>query len=79
MLEPPKEHPEALREQLLASEIAVQRRQGRVALGSFARADLVSSPMVAWNGITDWALLGDARSRSASLLGSIAFSCRAAR
>jgi serine/threonine-protein kinase len=57
MLEPPKEHPAALREQLLASEIAQQRAQGRVALGSFG-AMIVFFAASAWNGITDWALLG---------------------
>jgi eukaryotic-like serine/threonine-protein kinase len=56
MLEPPKEQPAALREQLMASEVAVQRRQGRVALGSFA-AVLGFLLVSAWNGITDWTLV----------------------
>ncbi len=57
MLEPPKEEPEALREQLLASEVAVQRKQGKVALGSFA-SNLVFFGAAAFNGVTDWALFG---------------------
>jgi eukaryotic-like serine/threonine-protein kinase len=56
ILEPPKEQPAALRQQLIASEVAVQKRQARVAVGSFVAvfAFLAAS---AWNGITDWTML----------------------
>jgi eukaryotic-like serine/threonine-protein kinase len=57
ILEPPKEQPVALQQQLVASEVAVQRRQGRVALGSFA-AVIAFLAASAWNGITDWTMLG---------------------
>ena len=71
ILEPPKEQPAALREQLMASEIAVQRRQGRVALGSFA-AVIGFLAVSAWNGITDWTLLAMLFGLSV-LHGSVAF------
>ena len=71
ILEPPKEHPVALREQLVASEVAVQRRQGRVAMGSFV-AILVFLAMAAWNGLQDWRILAVICGFSV-LLGSVAF------
>jgi serine/threonine-protein kinase len=57
MLEPPRDPPPALRAELAASEIAVQRRQGRVATWSFA-AVLAYLGAAAWNGLTDWVLIG---------------------
>jgi eukaryotic-like serine/threonine-protein kinase len=57
ILEPPKEHPPALRQHLLSSEIAVQMRQGRVALGSFS-AVMIFLALSALNGLTSWTLLG---------------------
>ena len=52
ILQPPAEHPPALREHLAASELTVQRRQGRVALASFS-AIVVFLVLAALNGITD--------------------------
>jgi serine/threonine-protein kinase len=58
ILQPPAEHPPALREHLVASELTVQRRQGRVALGSFS-AIVVFLVLAALNGITDvWIFAG---------------------
>jgi eukaryotic-like serine/threonine-protein kinase len=71
ILEPPKEQPLALRQQLIASEVAVQRRQGRVALGSFA-AVIAFLAASAWNGITDWTMLAVMVLLTA-VLASIAF------
>jgi eukaryotic-like serine/threonine-protein kinase len=56
ILEPPLEQPAALQQQLVASEVAAQKRQGRVALGSFA-AVIAFLAASAWNGITDWTML----------------------
>ncbi|HEY5948457.1 MAG TPA: serine/threonine-protein kinase [Kofleriaceae bacterium] len=71
MLEPPNEQPAALREQLLATEVALQRRQGRVALASFAvlLGFLVIS---SWNGVRDWMTLA-ALVGFTSLLATFAF------
>ncbi|HEY5928164.1 MAG TPA: serine/threonine-protein kinase [Kofleriaceae bacterium] len=71
MLEPPKEQPAGLREQLAASEVAVQRRQGRVAVGSFG-AILAFLALAAWNGIEDWSILAVITAFSL-LLASVAF------
>jgi len=56
MLEPPAEQPAGLREQLLQSEIAAQKRQGRVASGSFF-AIIAFLGLAAWNGLHDWLML----------------------
>jgi serine/threonine-protein kinase len=71
ILEPPREQPAALRQQLLASEVAVQRRQGRVALGSFA-AVFVFLVAAAWNGVTDWKMLAVMLAMTV-VLASVAF------
>jgi hypothetical protein len=57
MLEPPREHPRALRAELDASAIAVQLRQGRVAMLSFL-AVFAYLAFSAWNGLYSWPLLG---------------------
>jgi eukaryotic-like serine/threonine-protein kinase len=56
ILEPPTEQPLALRQQLVANEVTVQRRQARVAVGSFA-AVLAFLAASAWNGVTDWTMM----------------------
>jgi eukaryotic-like serine/threonine-protein kinase len=55
ILQPPSEHPPALREQLASTEVLVQRRQGRVATGSFG-AILAFLALAAFNGLTNWPL-----------------------
>jgi eukaryotic-like serine/threonine-protein kinase len=56
ILEPPAEQPAALKQQLIGSEVAVQRRQARVAVGSFT-AVLAFLAASAWNGVTDWTMM----------------------
>src|SRR6185369_6687435 len=53
ILVPPREQPEALRAQLAATEVTLQRRQGRGALASFLVliAFLLAS---SYGGIRDW-------------------------
>ncbi len=71
MLEPPAEHPPALREQIYASEIAAQKRQARVAMGSLS-AVLAFLGLCSVSGMGDWALLGVLAAFTAALI-AVAF------
>lgn len=57
MLEPPAHYPATLRAQLDANDVAEQRQQSRVALGSFA-AVLGFLAVAAGSGVQSWTLLG---------------------
>lgn len=56
VFEPAREHPAQLRAELVASDVAVQRRQGRAAIGSFAVV-LGYLALAASNGVLDLPLV----------------------